>query len=175
MTPFWSKSIALLSAYNHQNSMTPNGEEPATEGTRSARWMALDVGDKRIGVAVSDPLRLTARPLTTLARTRDGAEYRQLIDLLQRWAVERLVVGVPRRLSGETTASTQLVESFIAEFEGISGVRVERAEERLSSKEAERLMAEMRIPAEQRRSKRDAFAAALILEWYLEENSGTQK
>lgn len=174
MAPFRSKSIDPLSAYNHSNSMALNEEELGTRGGFSGRWMALDVGNKRIGVAVSDPLRITARPLTTLVRTPDGAEFRQLVDLLDRWEVERLIVGCPYRLTGEPSDSTRMVEVFIARMREVSDVPLERAEERLSSKEAERLMAEMQIPVNERRAKRDAFAAALILEWYLGESSGNQ-
>lgn len=137
------------------------------------RWMGLDVGAKRIGVAVSDPLRLTARPLTTLARTADEREFEQLRELLDQWQIERLVVGYPRRLTGETSASTQLVDSFLARLRSITSVPLERAEERLSSKAAEQRMAALRIPVRERRRLRDAFAAALILEWYLSENRGS--
>ena len=135
--------------------------------------MGLDVGAKRIGVAVSDPLRLTARPLTTLARTADEREFEQLRELLDQWQIERLVVGYPRRLTGETSASTQLVDSFLARLRSITSVPLERAEERLSSKAAEQRMAALRIPVRERRRLRDAFAAALILEWYLSENRGS--
>ncbi len=135
--------------------------------------MGLDVGAKRIGVAVSDPLRLTARPLATLARTADEREFEQLRELLDQWQIERLVVGYPRRLTGETSASTQLVDSFLARLRSITSVPLERAEERLSSKAAEQRMAALRIPVRERRRLRDAFAAALILEWYLSENRGS--
>ncbi len=175
MAPFRSKSIDPLSAYNHSNSMALNGEELRSRGASSGRWMALDVGNRRIGVAVSDPLRLTARPLTTLVRTPDEAEFRQLVDLLDQWEIARLIVGCPYRLTGESSDSTRMVEAFIARMHEVTDVPLERADERLSSKEAERLMAEMRIPIGERRAKRDAFAAALILEWYLGESSGNRK
>ncbi|MFZ0430423.1 MAG: Holliday junction resolvase RuvX [Acidobacteriota bacterium] len=136
--------------------------------------MALDVGEKRIGVAVSDPLRLTARPLTTLTCTRDRSEFLKLAELLSVWGIVRLIVGYPRRLTGEKSTSTRLVEDFTAALRELSDIPIEWADERLSSKEAERRMADVGLPLAQRRLRRDEFAAALILEWYLEENSGNE-
>jgi putative holliday junction resolvase len=134
-----------------------------------SRWIALDVGTRRIGVAVSDPLRVTARPLKTLVRTPDGAEFRELVRLVDEYEVSRIIVGRPVRLSGEESEGTRQVEAFITELSAVCPVRIVRAEERLSSKEAERMMAEVGIAPADRRRRRDEFAAALILQWYLEE------
>lgn len=134
----------------------------------AGRWMGLDVGSRRIGVALSDPLRITARPLEVFERTTLDADLLQVRKLIEEHQVVRLVVGVPRRLDGSESAATALVEAFVAQLIERAGVPVIRAEERLSSKEAEHLMAELDIPPSRRRERRDAFAAALILKWYLE-------
>lgn len=157
-----------------QVSMKSDNLNEAEQDPGESRWMALDVGAKRIGVAITDPLRLTSRPLTTVSRRSDGIEFRRLAELVEEWSVEKLVVGYPRRLTGESSDSTRLVDSFLVRLRESVQVPIEPAEERLSSKEAERRMAEIGIPIERRRAERDAFAAALILEWYLGECSGLQ-
>jgi putative holliday junction resolvase len=140
----------------------------STSGSRQ-RWLALDVGNRRIGVAVSDPLRVTARPLTTLERTSEGAEFQALKDLIEEYGISRVIVGVPRRLSGDESEQTRRVEAFISRLSTVCPPPIVRGEERLSSKEAERVMAEVGVAPADRRRRRDEFAAALILQWYLEE------
>jgi putative Holliday junction resolvase len=134
------------------------------------RWMALDIGRRRIGVAFSDPLKLTARPAATLTRSADSAEIGEIIRLVGEYDVERIVVGRPLRLNGETSDTVDLVEAFLQQLRECVAVPVEWAEERLSSKEAERIMSELKVPVADRRRRRDEFAAALILQWYIEEN-----
>ena len=141
----------------------------STSGSRQ-RWLALDVGNRRIGVAVSDPLRVTARPLTTLERTPEGAEFQALKVLIEEYGISRVIVGSPRRLSGDESEQTRRVEAFISRLASVCPPPIVRGEERLSSKEAERVMAEVGVAPADRRRRRDEFAAALILQWYLEES-----
>lgn len=150
------------------NEMTWSGS--STKERRFGRWMALDVGRRRIGVAVSDPLKLTARPAGTLTRSTDLAEIGEITRMVREYEVERIVAGRPFRLNGETSETVDLVEAFLEELRKFVTVPVEWAEERLSSKEAERIMAELKVPVADRRRRRDEFAAALILQWYIEEN-----
>lgn len=139
---------------------------PKTPG----RWMSLDVGSRRIGVALSDPLRLTARPLTTLTRSVDYEELTQITELAEQYEVTRIVIGRPLYLTGESSESTHTTEQFAERLRLVCGRPIDWAEERLSSKEAESLMAEMDIDPAERKGLRDQFAAALILKWYLEEH-----
>ena len=131
--------------------------------------MALDVGSKRCGVAVTDPLKLTARPLLTFERESLKGDVERLIGLMREYRVERLIVGQPRHLSGRPSPIEQAVIPLVSRLRGQAMVRVEWMDERLSTKEAESVMRELGIPEHLRRQKKDEFAAAVILKWYLEE------
>ena len=137
-----------------------------------SRWMALDIGSKRIGVAISDLLRITARPLVTLERTDSAEDVHRIIELAEMHQVTHIVVGRPLNLSGKRGPIVDLVESFVGLLEKESELVIKWADERLSTKEAEALMGELGMDITQRRAKRDQYAAALILTWYLEEHSG---
>lgn len=130
--------------------------------------MGLDVGSKVIGVALSDPLQIIARPLTTLARGDESEEIEQLLKLIDEYEVEGIVVGRPTHLSGKRSATLELIERFIQELTQGRCLTVIWSDERLSSKEAEELMKTLGIAVKQRRAKRDEFAAALILQWHLD-------
>jgi putative Holliday junction resolvase len=131
--------------------------------------MALDVGRQRIGVALSDPLRLTASPIRTLTRGDESAALSTIAALVSENEVDRIIVGRPLRLNGERSETVDMVEVFVRKLCERVTVAVEWAEERLSSKEAERIMSELKIPIADRRRRRDEIAAALILQWYIEE------
>ncbi len=135
------------------------------------RWMALDVGSKTIGIAITDPLKLTAQPLVTLSRKNLASDARRVCYLIDQHQVERLIVGIPRHLGGERSAEGKMIEPLAKRIEQLSSLPVERAEERLSTKEAERLMAEAGFTSAQRRKRRNEVSAAVILKWYLEERS----
>ena len=135
------------------------------------RWMALDVGSRNIGVAVSDPLKLTARPLQTLQRRDLETDVEALRDLMQRHAVERLIVGLPLHLSGNRSPTLYKIEPLVKRVQETTSIPVEWKDERLSTKEAEQLMKELGLSQSERRRKRNEFAAALILKWYLEEET----
>ena len=135
------------------------------------RWMALDVGSKRCGVAVTDPLKLTSRPLLTFERANLDEDVERLNRLMRRYRVERLIVGQPRRLDGRPSPIAQAVIPLVSRLRRQETVRVEWMDESLSSKEAESVMRELGVPIHQRRQKKDEFSAALILKWYLEERA----
>ena len=131
--------------------------------------MALDVGSKTIGIAITDPLKVTVRPLKTLMRENLDTDAERIGKLIDEQDIERLVVGMPRHLGGERSAIADLIEPLVKRLEQNLGIPIASAEERLSTKEAERLMAEVALPLAERRKRRNEFAAAVILEWYLEE------
>ena len=131
--------------------------------------MALDVGTKRCGVAVTDPLKLTSRPLLTFERTRLEEDVERLTGLMRQYQVERLIVGQPRHLSGRSSSVAQAAIPLVSRLRRLDTVPVEWMDERLSTKEAESVMRELGIPEHLRRQKKDEFAAAVILKWYLEE------
>jgi len=133
------------------------------------RWMALDVGSKTIGIAITDPLKVTVRPLKTLMRENLDTDAERIGELIDEQDIERLVVGMPRHLGGERSGIADLIEPLVKRLEQTLDIPIASAEERLSTKEAERLMAEAALPLAERRKRRNEFAAAVILKWYLEE------
>ncbi len=135
------------------------------------RWMALDVGSKRCGAAITDPLKLTSRPLLTFERKSLEEDVARITGLLREYRVERLIVGQPRHLSGRPSSIAQAAIPLVTRLRGLGTVRVEWMDERLSTKEAESVMRELGIPPRQRRQKKDEFSAAVILKWYLEERA----
>ncbi len=133
------------------------------------RWMALDVGSKTIGIAITDPLKVTVRPLKTLMRENLDTDAERIGEFIDEHDIERLVVGMPRHLGGERSSIADLIEPLVKLLEQNLEIPIASAEERLSTKEAERLMAESDVPLAERRKRRNEFAAAVILAWYLEE------
>ncbi len=137
----------------------------------AGRWMALDVGSRSIGVALTDPLRITTRPLTTRRRSSLQEDAAFLVELMRRHEVVRLVVGYPCHLDGRPAKILRVIKPLAHQIQLQSGLPVVWADERLSSKEAEALMAEMGWSVAERRRRRDEFAAALILKWYIDERA----
>jgi putative holliday junction resolvase len=140
-----------------------------------SRTLALDVGDKRIGVAVSDPLGFTAEPLVVITRTPSvKADLRAVEELLQRYDVSKIVVGMPVMLAGEEGIQAGKVREFVERLSRRLRIPVVTWDERLSTVEAERFL----IKAGQSRSKRkqviDKIAAAVILQSYLAANDQQQ-
>jgi putative holliday junction resolvase len=154
-----------------------------------ARLMALDVGEVRIGVAVSDASGFLASPYTTLRVTRDEAEtWAAIQELIQETEAEGLVVGLPVSLDGEIHAQGQRIMAFTERLKAQIALPVTFWDERLSTVEAERLLAERGQGSRARRQgsggKRrkqrnqqgiDALAAAVILQGYLDQHPQPRK
>jgi putative Holliday junction resolvase len=134
------------------------------------RVMAIDYGTKAIGVAISDELRLTVRPLTTIRRRRQSRHQiiAQLKTLLEAHEATELVVGLPLRLDGEIGDAAQRVNAFIAELQKAIAIPIIAQDERLTSQAADELMRELGFDSKTRKEKSDEYAAAIILREYLE-------
>ena len=140
------------------------------------RIIGLDIGERRIGVAVSDPSATLARPVTTLKTTGlDGnalevslAEVKRLVE---DDPVDAIVVGLPRRLDGSANAMTPRVERFAERLRDRAGLAVILQDERLTSMEAESRLAERERDWRVRKQQLDAAAAAIILQDYLDARS----
>ncbi len=135
-----------------------------------ARTMALDYGERRIGVAVSDPLRMIASPLATLQR-RAGKRppWAEITKLVEEQEVDEAVVGLPLDLSGEETEWTREVRQFGEDLARRTGLPVNYVDERMTSVAAERAVRGMGLKRSEREQKEriDAAAAALILSAWL--------
>ena len=134
------------------------------------RYLAIDVGSKRIGVAVSDELGLTAQPVLTLERRRNPREdLRSLARLCRRFAVAGIVVGNPLKLDGEVSPQAEKVQSFAAQLGELSGLPIHLWDERLTTHEAHRLLYESGRPRQSHKQVVDQVAATLILQSFLDE------
>lgn len=134
------------------------------------RVMAIDYGTKAIGVALSDELRLTGRPLTTLRRRRQSRNQliAQIQMLIAEHEVAELVVGWPLSMDGSVGTAAERVQSFIAELQKTLAIPVIPQDERLTSHEAEEWMRALGFDLQTRKAKSDEYAAAVILRDYLE-------
>lgn len=128
------------------------------------------MGTKRIGVAVSDELGITAQPVLTLERRRNPREdLRSLARLCRRFSVVGIVAGNPLHMSGEMSSKAAKIQSFVAELGKLSGLPVHMWDERLTSHEAHRLLYEAGHDRQQHRRVVDQVAATLILQSFLDE------
>jgi putative holliday junction resolvase len=137
------------------------------------RVLAVDVGERRIGLAISDVSRTLARPLLTLTvrNAADGVD--QVATEIARLKEEddglsTVVVGLPVRLDGSPNEQTPRVAAFVNALKARTPVPILTADERLTSREAESLLAERTRDWRQRKARLDAVAAAVILQDYLE-------
>ena len=128
--------------------------------------MGLDVGDKRIGVALSDPEGILASPLTIVNCTDERADLEAIVDIIHRNQVGQIIVGLPRSMDGSIGKQAEKVRSFVERLRNHTDVPVAFRDERLSTVSAKRLMQGVR---KRGKTRHDAIAAALILQGYLDE------
>lgn len=143
-----------------------------TEPDRAARYLALDVGAKRIGVAVSDELGLTAQPVLTLERRRNTREdLRSLARLARRFGVAGIVVGDPLHLSGDESPRAARTRAFAGELGELTALPIHMWDERLTTREAHRILYEAGHARQEHRAVVDQVAATLILQSFLDEQA----
>jgi putative Holliday junction resolvase len=131
------------------------------------RVLALDPGTRRVGVAVSDPLGITAQPHSVLD-AEDPDLLGQIARLGADLGVERIVVGLPVSLNGTEGPAAATARTFAAAVAGATGLPVELADERFTSVSAERVLVEAGLSGRRRRAVRDRVAAAVLLQAYLD-------
>ena len=131
------------------------------------RILALDVGEKRVGTAVSDPLGCSAQPLTVLPRRPHGAFLKALADLAGRFQAELVLLGLPRRTDGRRGPEAQRVLALAGEIKAKLGLACATWDEWFSTQAADKLLREGGLKREERRRVVDQTAAALILDSYL--------
>ena len=140
-----------------------------------SRVMALDYGTKAIGVAVSDELRLTARPLTTLRRQKvsDGQVAARVVELVVEYEIGLLLVGLPLNMDGTRGAAVANVERFVAHLQALTDIPIQLIDERLTSREADERLREQGADARERKAKSDEYAALILLEDFLANQPST--
>jgi putative Holliday junction resolvase len=138
----------------------------------AGRVLGLDVGSRRIGVAVSDPLGITAQGLDTLQRTTKRRDFEQLQRVIQEYDVREIVVGLPLRMSGAEGIQSDKMQVFAEELRKRFRLPVHLWDERLTSVEANRLLREADLSIEKRGRAVDRMAAILILQGWMERRAG---
>jgi putative Holliday junction resolvase len=132
------------------------------------RILALDVGDKRIGIAVSDPLGITAQGLETYTRTAPEADVQYILQLAGRYKPVKLLFGMPRNMDGSYGFQSEKVKAFAdLVLENWDG-EYDFFDERLTTCAAERILIEADVSRQKRRKVIDKMAAVVILQGYLE-------
>lgn len=131
------------------------------------RILGLDIGAVRIGVALSDPLGMTAQPLSVIERKRENP-YAAIAKLVAEHEVQRVVVGEPLQLDGKVGQAAQGVREFVAKLAERVSVPIELWDERLTTAAAQRTMIGGGARRDERKQKIDKIAAALILQSYLD-------
>ena len=140
----------------------------ATDISRKPRVLGLDVGSKTIGVAISDPLGITAQGLETIRRKNKRLDFEQLARLLQKYEVSEIVVGYPLRLSGAEGTQSEKMQLFAEELRKRFGLPVHLWDERLTSSQANRVLRQAELSIEKRGKAVDRLAAVLILQNWME-------
>ena len=170
-----SDRIHNKAAYNRRVSFpedlqknTFDGEGGSRPTSVRGRVLGLDVGARRIGVAISDPLGITAQGLDTLQRRNKRHDFEHLRSVIRKYEVKVIVVGLPLRMSGEEGIQADKMQDFAEELRKRFGLPVHLWDERLTSAEANRLLRETELSIEKRGKAVDRMAAILILQGWME-------
>lgn len=135
---------------------------------KNGRTLGLDVGSRRIGIAVSDPLGITAQGLDTLERRNKKTDMAALERVIRQYSVKEIVVGLPLRMSGAEGIQSDKMQLFAEELRKRFRLPVHLWDERLTSAEANRLLRETELSIEKRAKAVDRMAAVLILQGWME-------
>lgn len=135
------------------------------------RILGIDYGEKRIGLALSDELEVTARGIAVIERTSQAKDLQAIAAAASEQGVGAIVVGYPLRLDGSAGIQCEKVDRFIAALRGVVTVPVTAWDETLSTKVAEGLMREAGVKRKKKRGMVDRIAAAVILQDYLDKKS----
>jgi putative holliday junction resolvase len=158
------------------SSNIPDAPAKHTDSSRSAgRILGLDVGSRRIGIAVSDPLGITAQGLETLERRNKRYDFEHLQRVIREYEVREIVVGLPLRMSGAEGTQSEKMRAFADELRKKFDLPVHLWDERLTSAEANRFLRETELSIEKRGKAVDRMAAVLILQSWMEQRSMEQR
>ena len=138
------------------------------------RIMGLDLGSKTIGVALSDPLTITAQVLTSIHRTALAKDLEAILGLVEDHQVEELVIGLPINMDGSRGGAVDKVETFIDHLSTRLNIKIIPWDERLSTVAAERILLEGDLSRAKRRKVIDRLSAAIILQGYLDSRPRSQ-
>ena len=132
------------------------------------RVLAIDHGSKRMGIAVSDELKMIAQPLEFIPAEPFPAFLARLEEIIRDKEVESILVGLPRNMDGSYGPAALKVQDFVAALKGALSVPIKTWDERLTSAQANRLLIQGNVRRDKRKEKVDAMAAAILLQSYLD-------
>ena len=132
------------------------------------RILALDVGEKRIGVAVSDALNTIAQGIETIKRIDTESVIEKIKALIKEYELSKIIVGIPLNMNGTKGASARSVEEFIRLIQAEIDLSIETVDERLTTAQGERMLLEADVSRKKRKRSIDKIAAQLILQLYLD-------
>jgi len=132
------------------------------------RVLALDAGEKRIGVAVSDPLGIIAQGVTVITRKDPETDLNEIKRIVEEYKADSVVIGMPVNMDGTKGKSAEKVNEFVEILKGRLSIPVYTYDERLSTKESEKFLISADVSRKKRKQVIDKMAAQLILESYLE-------
>ena len=135
------------------------------------RYLGLDVGTKRIGSAISDPLAITAQPLKVISRLPENKAIEEIKKICNEYNVETIVAGLPKNMDGTLGFQAEDVMIFVEKITKNTGIDVKLEDERLTSKAAERFLIEQNKKPSKNRGLIDITSAILILQQYLDKRS----
>jgi len=150
-------------------------ENVEPRGPTTPRIMAIDFGSRRIGLAVTDELGITAQGLPTLNRTNRRNDFDHLRRAIKQYKVAEIVLGLPLRMSGETGIQSEKVEEFAEELRAKFKLPVHLFDERLTSVEANRVLDQTRMGDRRRKEVVDQLAAVLILQAFMESRASQRR
>ena len=132
------------------------------------RILGLDVGQKTIGVAVSDPLGFTAQGITTIRREKKSKDIEELKKICDEYKVETIVIGLPKNMNGTIGFAGEKIQEFSELIKEEIGIKIEFWDERLTTVAAHRAMLEADLSRGKRKKIVDKIAASYILQGYLD-------
>lgn len=132
------------------------------------RILGLDVGDKTVGVAVSDLLRLTAQGITTIRREGKKKDFKALEDIINEYEIKKIVVGLPKNMNGSLGPQSEKTMKFGEKLKNKFGMEIIYVDERLTTRSAERVLIQGDMRREDRKKVIDKVAAVFILQSYLD-------
>ena len=137
---------------------------------REATVLAFDFGTRRVGVAIGNTIVRAARALTTIDAEASDARFAAIAALIAQWRPDELVVGIPLHADGTEHATTQRARRFARQLAGRFQLPVAEVDERYSTQEAQSLIDQSTKRGRERRARRDAVAAQVILQAWLDEH-----
>lgn len=144
-------------------------------GCDRIRLLGLDVGDRWIGVAISDELLLTAQPLKTIKKESNKQAYEEIHEIINSYNISKVVVGLPKNMNNSIGPQSEKVIKFANKLSNKFDIEVVFQDERLTTISANRILIEADVRRENRKAYIDKIAATYILQTYLDKTGGTNE